>query len=135
MVNDDDAIETLPGLWDAKYREYLGIEPANDAEGVLQDIHWSSGFGYFPTYTLGNLYGAQIFHKLHAVFPDFNQRLASGDTAFILEWLRDHMYSFGATYPPEELIKRVTGELPNPHHFTRYLNTKFEKIYGLARAQ
>ena len=135
MVNGDVAIETLPGLWDAKYREYLGIEPANDAEGVLQDIHWSSGFGYFPTYTLGNLYGAQIFHKLHAVFPDFNQRLASGDTAFILEWLRDHMYSFGATYPPEELIKRVTGELPNPHHFTRYLNTKFEKIYGLARAQ
>jgi len=135
MVNGDVAIETLPGLWNAKYREYLGIEPANDAEGVLQDIHWSSGFGYFPTYTLGNLYAAQIFHKLHAVFPDFDQRLASGDTFFILEWLRDQMYSFGAIYLPGELIKRVTDEPPNPQHFTRYLNTKFEKIYGLPGAQ
>lgn len=135
MVNGDVAIETLPGLWNAKYREYLGIEPANDAEGVLQDIHWSSGFGYFPTYTLGNLYAAQIFHKLHAVFPDFDQRLASGDTFFILEWLRDQMYAFGAIYLPGELIKRVTDEPPNPQHFTRYLNTKFEKIYGLPGAQ
>ncbi len=102
---------------------------------MLQDIHWSSGFGYFPTYTLGNLYAAQIFHKLHAVFPDFDQRLASGDTFFILEWLRDQMYSFGAIYLPGELIKRVTDEPPNPQHFTRYLNTKFEKIYGLPGVQ
>jgi carboxypeptidase Taq len=135
MVNGDVAVETLPGLWNAKYREYLGIEPTNDAEGVLQDIHWSSGFGYFPTYTLGNLYAAQIFNKLHAVFPDFDQRLASGDSAFILDWLRDHMYKFGAIYSPVELIERVTDEPPNPQYFTRYLNAKFEKIYGLPQAR
>ncbi len=131
MVNGDVAVETLPDLWNAKYREYLGIEPTNDAEGVLQDIHWSSGFGYFPTYTLGNLYAAQIFHKLRAVFPDFDQRLASGDTSFMLDWLRNHMYKFGAIYLPAELIERVTDEPPTPQYFTRYLNAKFEKIYGL----
>jgi carboxypeptidase Taq len=131
LINGDIAVETLPGLWNAKYREYLGIEPANDAEGVLQDIHWSFGFGYFPTYTLGNLYSAQIFHKLHAVFPDFDQRLASGDTAFVLEWLREHMYAHGVIYQPEELIERVTNAPPDPEHFTRYLNAKFENIYSL----
>ncbi len=131
MINGDIAVETLPRLWNAKYREYLGIEPANDAEGVLQDIHWSFGFGYFPTYTLGNLYSAQIFHKLHAVFPDFDQRLASGDSAFVLQWLREHMYSYGVIYLPENLIERITGESPNPEYLTNYLNAKFEKIYDL----
>ena len=131
LINGDIAVETLPGLWNAKYRAYLGIEPSNDAEGVLQDIHWSFGFGYFPTYTLGNLYSAQIFHKLHAVFPDFDQRLASGDTAFALDWLREHMYAHGVIYQPEELIERVTNEPPNPEHFTHYLNAKFENIYSL----
>jgi len=132
MVNGDVAVETLPGLWNAKYREYLGIEPTNDAEGILQDVHWTSGFGYFPTYTLGNLYAAQIFHTLHSIFPDFDSRLATGDTAFVYEWLRDHMYAVGAIYRPEELIKRVTGEAPNPTYFTHYLTSKFENIYALS---
>ncbi len=132
LINGDVVIETLPGLWNAKYREYLGIEPANDAEGVLQDVHWSSGFGYFPTYTLGNLYSAQIFHKLHAVFPDFDARLAEGDTAFVLEWLREHMYVLGAIYRPEELMMHVTGEALNPEYFNHYLTNKFEKVYGLS---
>ena len=133
LINGDVAVESLPRLWNAKYREYLGVEPANDAQGVLQDIHWTSGFGYFPTYTLGNLYAAQIFHTLHTVFPDFDSRLASGDTTFILAWLREHMYTVGAIYLPEELIKRVTGEVPNPNYFTRYLTNKFEKIYNLPK--
>jgi carboxypeptidase Taq len=134
LINGDIAVETLPGLWNAKYHEYLGIEPANDAEGVLQDIHWSFGFGYFPTYTLGNLYSAQIFHKLHTAFSDFDQRLAGGDTAFALEWLREHMYTYGVIYLPETLIERITDEPPTPEHFTYYLNSKFEKIYGLPTA-
>jgi carboxypeptidase Taq len=131
LINGDVAIETLPGLWNKKFREYLDIEPGNDAEGVLQDVHWSSGFGYFPSYTLGNLYSAQIFHKLHTVFPDFDARLAGGDTAFVLEWLREHMYVFGVIYKPEEVVQRVTGESPNPEYFTRYLTAKFEKVYDL----
>src|SRR5437868_3494119 len=131
-IHGDVAVESLPRLWNAKYREYLGVEPANDAQGVLQDIHWTSGFGYFPTYTLGNLFASQIFHTLQAAFPDFDSRLASGDTSFILTWLREHMYAVGAIYLPEDLMLRVTGEVPNPEYFTRYLTNKFEKIYNLS---
>jgi len=131
LINGDVAIESLPGLWNAKYREYLGIEPTRDSEGVLQDIHWSAGFGYFPSYTLGNLYGAQIYSALRKDFSNFDERLASGDTAFILDWLRDKMYVFGAIYQPETLMERVTGESPNPEFFVRYLTGKFEEIYQL----
>ncbi len=131
MVNGEVAIESLPRLWNEKYREYLGIEPERDSEGILQDIHWTSGFGYFPSYTLGNLYSAQIYATLRRAFPDFDRRLARGDTAFILNWLREHMYAAGATYEPEDLMKRVTGEVPSPSYFARYLVDKFEAIYGL----
>ena len=131
LINGDMSVESLPALWSAKYREYIGVEPANDAEGVLQDIHWTGGFGYFPTYTLGNLYAAQIFAKLRTVFPDFDAQLVSGDTGFVLNWLREHMYAFGVIYQPEELMKRLTGEMPNPEYFTRYLTGKFAKIYSL----
>ncbi len=131
MVNGEVAVESLPGMWNARYREYLGVEPENDSKGILQDVHWSSGFGYFPTYTLGNLYGAQIFHKLRDVFADFDGRLANGETAFVLRWLEEHMYAYGAMYLPEDLIKRVTDEAPNPEHFVRYLTGKFEEIYSI----
>ncbi len=131
LINGNVAIETLPGLWNAKYREYLDIEPATDSEGVLQDIHWSSGFGYFPSYTLGNLYSAQMYAALRRAFPNFDERLAAGDTTFILDWLREKMYAFGAIYQPETLMKLVTGETPNPEFFVRYLTGKFEAIYRL----
>ena len=131
MINGDIAIESLPGLWNAKYREYLGIEPTSDSVGVLQDIHWSSGFGYFPSYTLGNLYSAQIYSALRKHYSNFDERLAGGDTASILEWLRKNMYAFGAIYQPDTLMERVTGEPPDPTFFTRYLTSKFEAIYQL----
>jgi carboxypeptidase Taq len=131
IIEGDVAVESLPGMWNAKYREYLGIEPENDAVGILQDVHWSSGFGYFPTYTLGNLYAAQILGTLRGAFPDFDDRLAAGDTAFALSWLQQHMYASGATYEPRNLIERVTGEQPNPEHFVRYLTTKFAALYDL----
>jgi carboxypeptidase Taq len=134
LINGDIAIETLPGLWNAKYREYLGVEPATDSEGVLQDIHWSSGFGYFPSYTLGNLYAAQIYSALRRAFPNFDERLAAGNTAFILDWLREKMYVFGAIYQHETLMKQVTGEAPNAEYFVRYLTSKFEALYGLPKS-
>jgi carboxypeptidase Taq len=133
LINGEISVESLPELWNARYRQYLGIEPANNAEGVLQDIHWTFGFGYFPTYTLGNLYGAQIYATLRRTFPDFDERLARGDTGFILNWLREHMYVFGAVYQPEELIQRVTDEKPNPEYFVRYLTNKFEAVYNLPK--
>jgi carboxypeptidase Taq len=132
LVNGEIAVESLPGEWNARYRAYLGITPERDAEGVLQDVHWTSGFGYFPTYTLGNLYAAQIYATLRRTFPDLDERLATGDTAFLLEWLRERMYAYGATYRPIELMTRVTGEAPTPDYFARYLTEKFERVYALA---
>ncbi len=131
LVDGSIAVEDLPKLWDDKYEQYLGIRPPNAAQGVLQDIHWSSGFGYFPTYTLGNLYGAQIYTTLRKVFPDFADRMASGDTGFAWEWLREHLYEYGSTYMPDDLLERATGEKPNPRYFAQYLTTKFEEVYDL----
>ncbi len=134
LMNGEITVESLPRLWNEKYREYLGIEPENDTVGVLQDIHWSGGFGGFPSYTLGNLYAAQIFQTVQRECPDFAERLAGGDTSFILQWLREHMYSVGATYLPEDLLLRLTGEPANPQYFVRYLTDKFTKIYELPQA-
>jgi carboxypeptidase Taq len=135
IVNGEVAIESLPGMWNAKYKAYLGIEPGNDAEGILQDIHWTSGFGYFPTYTLGNLYGAQIYATLRREFPDLDARLGQGDTSFILRWLQQKMYVFGGIYLPEELIRRVTGAAPSPDYFIRYLTAKAEDTYRMPAKQ
>ena len=126
------SVEELPRLWNAKYQAYLGVEPPTDADGVLQDVHWTSGFGYFPTYTLGNLYGAQIYAALRRGVPDLDDRLAHGETAAALSWLQRRMYRVGATYTPDDLIERVTGAPPDPTYFTRYLDDKFSAIYGLA---
>lgn len=131
LINGELAVESLPRLWNARYREYLGIEPDSDTNGVLQDVHWTSGFGYFPSYTLGNLYAAQICYRLRQTFPDFDERLAGGETSFILDWLRQHMYIYGMIYLPEDLIRRVTGEAPDARYFVRYLNEKFGRLYGL----
>jgi carboxypeptidase Taq len=132
MINGEIAVESLPRLWNDRYRKYLGIEPENDTVGVLQDIHWATGFGYFPSYTLGNLYSAQIFYALRNEFPDLDERLASGDTMFVLQWLREHMYAFGKIYLPEDLMVRMTGEPANPHYLVHYLNEKFQRLYGLS---
>ncbi|GAC1467696.1 MAG: carboxypeptidase M32 [Ktedonobacteraceae bacterium] len=131
LVNGEISVESLPALWNAKYRDYLGIVPENDASGVLQDVHWSHGFGSFPNYTLGNIYSAQIRHKLYRDFPDFDQRLATGDTTFVLQWLREHMYAYGAIYTPQELLTRMTGEGANPQYFVDYLTEKFQRLYAL----
>lgn len=131
LVAGEVSVESLPGLWNQKYQDYLGVTPDSDTTGVLQDVHWTSDFGYFPTYTLGNLYAAQIYATLRRAFPDFDDRLASGDTSFILNWLRERMYAVGAIYTPADLIERVTGEKPDPGYFAEYLTSKYAALYGL----
>src|SRR5579883_472418 len=132
LITGEIDVDDLPHLWNQKYHDYLGIVPPTDTLGVLQDIHWSGGsFGYFPTYTLGNLYGAQIYHTLRQVFPDFDERLATEGTAFILNWLREQMYAYGKTYTPDEVIRKMTGEALNPEYFVQYANAKFGSLYGL----
>jgi carboxypeptidase Taq len=134
MVNTTVAVESLPRMWNELYTAYLGVTPPTDSVGILQDIHWTSGFGYFPTYTLGNLYGAQIYAALRSSFSDFDKRMAGGDSAFALGWLRERMYRWGKVYLPEDLIERVTGKRPSPDYFVEYLTRKFEGVYGLPAA-
>lgn len=133
LINSDIPIDDVPRLWNEKYKEYLGVEPEHDGEGVLQDIHWSGGdFGYFPTYALGNLYGAQIFHKLKEELPDWNHQIEGGDFSAITKWLREHVHQYGATFKPAELIRKVTGEELSATYFIEYLNDKFGKLYGVS---
>lgn len=123
-------IRDLPEAWNAKVKEYLGLDVPSDAKGVLQDVHWAHGsFGYFPTYSLGNLYAAQINKKIRSVFSDFDERVARGEMIFIRDWLGENIHRYGALYNMEELIKKVTGEPLNPSHFRDYLQDKFGKIY------
>jgi carboxypeptidase Taq len=125
-------VEDLPRLWNEKMREYLGVEPPTDTLGVLQDVHWSYGnFGYFPTYSLGNLYAAQIRRTILKQFPDFYDIIRNGEFSQIREWLRENIHQHGAVYSPAELIERVTGEPLNPDFLVQYFEEKYSDVYDL----
>jgi carboxypeptidase Taq len=125
------AVKDLPEAWNNKYEAYLGVKPTHDGEGVLQDVHWAGGaFGYFPSYTLGNLYAAQFLHKLQLDHPNLNDRIAAGDLTVIQTWLKNHIHQFGKSKSPSELIVDVTGESLNPIYFITYLQEKFSALGG-----
>lgn len=124
------AVQDVPAAWNAKTRDLLGIEPPSDAKGCLQDVHWSAGlFGYFPSYSLGNLYAAQFVQALRKDL-DLDGRLREGDYASVLGWLRKHIHAPGAALLPNELCERVTGKPLDAAHFVDYLNRKYAEIYG-----
>src|SRR3954453_18311511 len=103
----DLAVADLPAAWAEKYRHYLGVTPPNDAEGCLQDIHWSAGlFGYFPTYTLGNLYAAQLFARADRDLGDLAAALARGEFSGLLGWLREKVHRQGHRYRATQLVER-----------------------------
>lgn len=125
------SVDDLPALWNERMQQVLGVTPPDDRRGVLQDIHWSFGlFGYFPTYTLGNLYGAQLWAAIGRDIPDRDEQVARGELGAILAWLRQRIHAPGGTYLPNELIERATGEPPNPCYLTEYLNQKYAAVYG-----
>jgi carboxypeptidase Taq len=132
LLNDELPVADLPVAWHAKYREYLGIQSPTDADGVLQDVHWSSGaFGYFPTYTLGNLYAAQFFEKAAAELGDLHAMFRVGEFRPLREWLRRNIHSQGRRYPAAELGCRVTGAPLSHGALMRHLRGKFAPLYGL----
>ena len=125
-------VDELPSAWNEKMQQLLGILPENDAVGVLQDIHWAFGLvGYFPTYTLGNVYAAQLWDAIGRDLPDRDARIEQGDMAPILAWLRERIHQHGGTYLPDELIRRATGAAPSADHLVRYLNQKYAAVYDL----
>jgi carboxypeptidase Taq len=113
-------------------RAWLGIEVPNDREGCLQDVHWSSDFGYFPTYTLGNLYAAQLYATVRREISDLDQRVAAGDLLPLRDWLRDRVHRHGSRLTQEELIHEVTGAPLSEGPLLDYLNEKFGELYGLS---
>jgi carboxypeptidase Taq len=122
----------LPEAWNSRMQEYLGITPPDDALGVMQDVHWSSGLiGYFPTYALGNLVSVQLWEKMQADMPDMDEQIERGEFGNILGWLREKVHRHGAKYKPQDLIQRVTGSKINPQPYVRYLKNKFGTVYNL----
>ena len=121
-----------PEAWNAKFKDYLGIVPPDNAQGVLQDVHWSfGGFGYFPTYALGNLVSAQLWERMEQDIPDVEAQVEKANFAVILNWLRENVHVYGAKYEPQELVQKITGSKITPEPFMRYLDKKFKDIYSL----
>jgi carboxypeptidase Taq len=128
------ALADLPEAWNARMRAYLGVSVPDDAQGVLQDIHWSSGMlGYFPTYALGNIISCQIWDKVQAALPDLDEQFERGEFMALREWLRDNLHRQGRKYTPAETLERVVGSARiDVGPYVRYLYRKFEDLYDLA---
>jgi carboxypeptidase Taq len=134
LLDDQLKVADLPGAWNEKYRKYLGIESPTDANGVLQDVHWGAGlFGYFPTYSLGNLYASQLFEQAQKDLGDLEAAFRDGQFGALREWLQTKVYSQGRRYPAADLVRRITGESISPTALMRHLRGKFGPLYGLGQ--
>ena len=132
LFNGDLEVKDLPQVWNDKYEEYLGIRPENDAEGVLQDVHWSGAlFGYFPSYALGYMYAAQLKAAMLKDLPEFDSLCKAGEFKPILDWLTKHVHQYGKMKQPLEIIQDTTGEGLNAKYLADYLVDKYTKIYNL----
>lgn len=125
------AVADLPAAWNALAQELLGLTPAHDGEGCLQDIHWSGGaFGYFPSYCLGNMIAAQLWYAAQTALPGLDEDFAAGRFDRLLGWLRTNIHSCGRRLETEELVRAVTGEGISPRHLVRYLGERYLPLYG-----
>jgi carboxypeptidase Taq len=127
------SIADLPEAWRARYQEYLGVSPANDADGVLQDVHWYGGLigGAFQGYTLGNILSAQFYEKALQAHPQIPAEIAQGKFDTLHNWLKDTIYQYGSKYTAPELIERVTGGGLRVEPLLNYLRKKFGDLYTL----
>lgn len=132
MIRGDLSTADLPAAWNDRYKEFLGVDVPNDREGCLQDVHWSFGLiGYFPTYTLGNLHMAQLWRAIQRDISDIESKIAAGEFAPLLAWLRTNIHQHGRRYSANELTKRATGEDLSPDPLVEYLEAKLRPNYGL----
>jgi carboxypeptidase Taq len=128
-------IEDLPEIWDSRTLNYLGVFPDDAAHGILQDVHWSGGaFGYFPSYTIGAVLGAQLFATAKAQLPGLGAGLAAGDTAALRGWLKEQVHRRGSRLGSDALARAITGEGLRPEPFLDYVEAKFTAAYGAAPA-
>jgi carboxypeptidase Taq len=132
ILSGDLNTADLPAAWNDAYKKYMGLEVPSDKEGVLQDVHWSFGLiGYFPTYTLGNLYAAQFWAQVRSENPDLDNQIASGDFAPLLQWFRSNVHTHGRRYSPAQLCEKSTGKPLSNEPLVSYLKDKLYPVYGL----
>ncbi|MDZ4700108.1 MAG: carboxypeptidase M32 [Rhodothermales bacterium] len=128
MLDGSLSVDDLPGAWNDRMEAYLGIRPPNDADGVLQDIHWSLGaFGYFPTYALGNLMSAQLYDAIRIAIPDLDDQIRAGRFEGLLGWLRTHIHGHGKAVDAGDLLERVTGSRLTSDNWIAYIEKKYVK--------
>ena len=130
IVEGTVALEDLPEIWNVRMKEFLGVDVPSDADGVLQDVHWSGGgIGYFPTYALGNVISLQLWQVVQEALPDLDAQLAAGELMPLSDWLRDNLYSLGRKLTPKETIERLTGSPEiDPEPYLAYLRDKAAAI-------
>lgn len=132
LFNEGLAARDLPEVWNAKYAEALGVTPPNHAEGVLQDVHWSGGaFGYFPSYSLGNMYAAQMMDVAKRQLPSLDEQIAAGQLHPLKTWLTERVYRHGKALQPSEIIRNISGEALKSTFLCDYLERKYQDIYRL----
>lgn len=131
FFNGDLELKDVPLAWNEKFEKYFGIKVPDDAKGCLQDVHWSAGLiGYFPTYTLGNIYAAQFFAKADEELGGLHAQFEKGDFKPLLEWLRKNIHRHGRRYRAGDLVQKVTGAPLSHKHLMEYMNKKFGELYG-----
>jgi carboxypeptidase Taq len=136
MFNGGLDLADLPEAWNERMREYLGVEVPADSAGVLQDVHWSEGlFGYFPTYSLGNVIAGQLWEAAHDALPDLERHIERGELEPLGDWLREHVHRHGRKLEPAEIVQRATGRPIEIGPYVRYLSRKYGEIYGLEPAR
>jgi carboxypeptidase Taq len=132
ILSGEIALEDLPEAWNERMKEYLGIDVPDDAQGVLQDVHWSGGaIGYFPTYALGNVISVQLWEQLRAELPDLDSQFERGEFGDLAGWLRENLHRHGRKYTSREVLERIAGGGMDPGPYLRYLREKLGDIYGL----
>jgi carboxypeptidase Taq len=125
------SVDDIPGAWNEKFKSYFGLTPPDDAQGCLQDVHWSAGYiGYFPTYCLGNLYAAQFFAKAQKDISDLSSQFAKGEYSALKTWLRQNIHRHGRRYRAGELVERITGLPLSSKPLIDYMTRKFGELYG-----
>lgn len=127
LIDGEIEVDDIPALWDEKMRHWLGLSTeGNYRDGCMQDIHWTDGgFGYFPSYTLGAMYAAQLMHAARNAMPDLESRIASGDFSTLFEWLRQNIWQHGSRFATSQLIQQATGEDLNSRYFREHLTARY----------
>lgn len=132
LIAGNITVEELPEAWNARYKEYLGVDVPSDSDGVLQDVHWSSGsMGYFPTYALGNVLGAQLWKRITSEIPNLTSDFEKGEFGALRDWSRENVHQYGSQFKPNDLLEKVLGTRKlDAQPLLDYLTTKVDELYG-----